>query len=57
MDTNQIKQNLLKLKDSFLEETEENKKMLVFATYLKSDSDPQKSEFFGFSWPFEGQMS
>ena len=26
MDTNQIKQNLLKLKDSFLEETEENKK-------------------------------
>ena len=35
MDTNQIKQNLLKLKDSFLEETEENKKMLdIYINYI-----------------------
>ena len=42
MDTNQIKQNLLKLKDSFLEETEENKKMLdIYINYIEGNASDE----------------
>ena len=36
MNTDKLKQNLLKLKDLFLEETEENKKMLdIYISYIE----------------------
>ena len=39
MNTDKLKQNLLKLKDLFLEETEENKKMLdIYISYLEGDA-------------------
>ena len=39
MNTDQIKKNLLKLKDSFLEETEENKKMLdIYINYIEGNA-------------------
>ena len=42
MDTNQLKQNLLKLKDSFLEETEENKKMLdIYINYIEGNASDE----------------
>ena len=45
MDTNQIKQNLLKLKDSFLEETEENKKMLdIYINYIEGNASDEDIE-------------
>ena len=45
MDTNQIKQNLLKLKDSFLEETEENKKMLdIYINYIEGNASNEDIE-------------
>ena len=45
MDTNQIKQNLLKLKDSFLEETEENKKMLdIHINYIEGNASDEDIE-------------
>ena len=45
MDTNQLKQNLLKLKDSFLEETEENKKMLdIYINYIEGNASDEDIE-------------
>ena len=45
MDTNQIKQNLLKLQDSFLEETEENKKMLdIYINYIEGNASDEDIE-------------
>jgi len=45
MDTSQIKQNLLKLKDSFLEETEENKKMLdIYIKYAEGNVSEEELE-------------
>ena len=45
MDTNQIKQNLLKLKDSFLEETEVNKKMLdIYINYIEGNASNEDIE-------------
>ena len=45
MDTNQIKQNLLKLKNSFLEETEENKKMLdIYINYIEGNASDEDIE-------------
>ena len=45
MDTNQLKQNLLKLKDSFLEETEENKKMLdIYINYIEGNASNEDIE-------------
>ena len=45
MDTNQLKQNLLKLKDSFLEETEENKKMLdIYINYIEGNASDKDIE-------------
>ena len=45
MDTDQIKQNLLKLKDSFLEETEENKKMLdIYINYIEGNASDEDIE-------------
>ena len=42
MNTDQIKKNLLKLKDSFLEETEENKKMLdIYICLLYTSPSPR----------------
>ena len=42
MDTNQLKQYLLKLKDSFLEETEENKKMLdIYINYIEGNASDE----------------
>jgi hypothetical protein len=42
MDTNQIKQNLLKLKDSFLEE---NKKMLdIYINYIEGNASDEDIE-------------
>ncbi len=38
MNTDKLKQNLLKLKDLFLEETEENKKMLdIYISYIEGN--------------------
>ena len=45
MDTNKIKQNLLKLKDSFLEETEENKKMLdIYISFIEGNASDEDIE-------------
>ena len=42
MNTKKIKQNLLKLKDLFLDETEENKKMLdIYISYVEGTADDQ----------------
>ncbi len=40
MNTDKLKQNLLKLKDLFLEETEENKKMLdIYISYIEGNAN------------------
>ena len=40
MNTKKLKQNLLKLKDLFLDETEENKKMLdIYISYIEGTAD------------------
>tara|TARA_B100000886_G_scaffold300241_1_gene229158 strand:- start:6 stop:317 length:312 start_codon:yes stop_codon:yes gene_type:complete len=40
MNTKKLKQNLLKLKDLFLDETEENKKMLdIYISYIEGNAD------------------
>ena len=40
MNTKKLKQNLLKLKDLFLDETEENKKMLdIYISYIEGTSN------------------
>jgi len=42
MNTDKLKQNLLKLKDLFLEETEENKKMLdTYISYIEGDANEE----------------
>ena len=42
MNTDKLKQNLLKLKDLFLEETEENKKMLdIYISYIEGDANEE----------------
>ena len=42
MYTDKIKQNLLKLKDLFLEETEENKKMLdIYISYIEGNANEE----------------
>ena len=39
MNTKKIKQYILKLKDSFIEETEENKKMLdIYINYIEGNA-------------------
>ena len=42
MNTDKLKQNLLKLKDLFLEETEENKKMLdIYISYIEGNANEE----------------
>ena len=42
MNTDKLKQNLLKLKDLFLEETEENKKMLdIYISSIEGDANEE----------------
>ena len=42
MNTDILKQNLLKLKDLFLEETEENKKMLdIYISYIEGNANEE----------------
>ena len=42
MNTDKLKQNLLKLKDLFLEETEENKKILdIYIRYIEGDENEE----------------
>ena len=42
MNTDKLKQNLLNLKDLFLEETEENKKMLdIYISYIEGNANEE----------------
>ena len=46
MNTNKIQKYLLKLKDSFLEESEENKKMLdVYIKYIEGQATEDEIEY------------
>ncbi|MDA9033477.1 hypothetical protein N9I06_03865 [Gammaproteobacteria bacterium] len=46
MNTNKIQKYLLKLKDSFLEESEENKKMLdVYIKFIEGEATEEEIEY------------